>query len=557
MTTTLHTPFEVISETALARLRVATNLPEKHKVLREVFNLDFRYPCSGEDASSNAMRQDILLELYSHLFTFCVGANLDDVKASVLFALVHDTHTWSCRSPAPVPCYEYFEALLLAHSVHRPPASMAVFSAADVQAVSSYFLENYVKFLPMYQYVFAVARDLVLDVRRSLAEPASLDRLVALDCAVAYAPAEACTPESGFSPAPSPLFAAPVGVAPAGAASASPAAAAAAPHPHDFILLLDTQETVARLCAAMPVAPRLAPPLAWSAPPAYPRPDPAPVVPVVTAAAGPFALPAVALPNGGALTGHSPSATAAVSASASASATSGPSGRPGSASAPALSPSTSSASAAAPAAAGVAVAIGATVPPYHPATANGVPVAPSADAAAARAHALLVQAGVAVQPPRAPLRFATGFPAYPARANVAQLLRPAPKPAAAPAVDPEQAAAAARDEARAAGDAAAAAAMVASPLAAALAFPVAVPVAAEVLTAHAELNAQDQALVGAALRRELAVLAGKFDAAARAQEAEYGRRIAALEEAAAQAQAQLAAAGVAAEAGGAAGQRGH
>jgi hypothetical protein len=505
---TLHRPFEVISSSAVGELRNATSLQEKHEILREVFLLDHRYPTSHEAASSNAMRQDVLLELFTHLFTFAVGASLDDAKTSVLFALVQDAHTWACRQTNMVPCYEYFETLLLNHSIHRPPTSMAVFTAADVHAISAYFLENYVKFLPMYQYVFAVARELVLDVRRSLAEPAPLDHLVSLDCAVAYTPAEACAP-----------------------VAAADGVLDAAAHPHAFILMLDTQETVSKLCAEMPVAPRLAPPLPWSAPPAYPRPDPAPVLPqtpsavksrpTTSSSAAPGSawnvLPPVALPSGGALTPTlpEPSVSAAAATRPASAAPSGP----------------------------------ASALPFHPVSVGGVPVAPSAEASALRAHALLAAAGLTVQPPRAPPR-STGFSTYPTRSSVDSLLKPVPEsPRLTPEEEAEAAAGAAKaskDAAAAAYTAAAASSLIASPLAAALNFPVPVPVPTTVLSAHRNLSADDQALVGAALRRELAALATKFDAAARTQEEEYGRRIAALEEAAAQAQAQLAAAGVAA-----------
>ena len=124
------------------------------------------------------------------LFSFCRKSKFSAEKISTLLSLLYITHTHCCETPGALITveegYAFFEKHLLRHSVERPPFSIAVFSFHDIKKVCDYLVNSYFRHLKMYQFVFGITRELVLNPVYSLAAQVDLDSFPLLDDAYDY-----------------------------------------------------------------------------------------------------------------------------------------------------------------------------------------------------------------------------------------------------------------------------------------------------------------------------------------------------------------------------------
>eukprot|EP00667_Euglena_gracilis_P023315 EG_transcript_26276 len=97
----------------------------------------------------------IVLELLYHTLRFCRERRMEAEKTSTLFSIVYWTHHHSMAQCAgDRASFDFFQQLLLQHSVHRPPFSEAIFALEDVQAVTQYMLDTYYRHYKLYLYAF-------------------------------------------------------------------------------------------------------------------------------------------------------------------------------------------------------------------------------------------------------------------------------------------------------------------------------------------------------------------------------------------------------------------
>lgn len=86
---------------------------------------------------------------------FAQCQHLTDDKLSALLGLTRAVHHKAVQeSQALEKSFEQMNTLLLRHSVHRPPWSAAVFSFADMKAISTWFTQTYFTHYKLYQYAF-------------------------------------------------------------------------------------------------------------------------------------------------------------------------------------------------------------------------------------------------------------------------------------------------------------------------------------------------------------------------------------------------------------------
>eukprot|EP00668_Euglena_longa_P004262 GGOE01004997.1.p1 GENE.GGOE01004997.1~~GGOE01004997.1.p1 ORF type:complete len:285 (-),score=76.87 GGOE01004997.1:295-1065(-) len=105
--------------------------------------------------ASPASKAPIVLELLYHTLLFCRARRMDAEKTSTLFSIVHRTHCHSMRERAgDRASFDFFQLLLLQHSVHRPPFSETIFAPEDVQAITKYMLDTYYRQYKLYLYAF-------------------------------------------------------------------------------------------------------------------------------------------------------------------------------------------------------------------------------------------------------------------------------------------------------------------------------------------------------------------------------------------------------------------
>jgi hypothetical protein len=117
--------------------------------------------------SSDSEKNEILLDCYDHLLTFCTKQDFTLEKISCSLGIVHTLIQSSLASNTPVSAAaDQFSALLTKHSIQRPPYSVQVFSQADIAALRSYMAETYFKHYFLYSYGFTPHKDLIITTEK-------------------------------------------------------------------------------------------------------------------------------------------------------------------------------------------------------------------------------------------------------------------------------------------------------------------------------------------------------------------------------------------------------
>lgn len=100
-------------------------------------------------------KDDILLDYFAFLVSFSRKHRLTDEKASALLSIAKRVHE---RSTEEVLTLEKslatLKALLLKHSVHRPPYSVGVFTLQELELIVAYMLDTYYRHYHLYQHVY-------------------------------------------------------------------------------------------------------------------------------------------------------------------------------------------------------------------------------------------------------------------------------------------------------------------------------------------------------------------------------------------------------------------
>ena len=100
-------------------------------------------------------QQDIELDFYVDVLAKCQSIEFSYEKTSTFFSVMKLTHRRAVEERLPVDrCFTAFKDLLLKHSVHRPPYSIAVFTLAELKELSEWGLENYFRYYKLFQYIY-------------------------------------------------------------------------------------------------------------------------------------------------------------------------------------------------------------------------------------------------------------------------------------------------------------------------------------------------------------------------------------------------------------------
>mmetsp|Transcript_24263 Transcript_24263/g.66387 ORF Transcript_24263/g.66387 Transcript_24263/m.66387 type:complete len:277 (+) Transcript_24263:121-951(+) len=97
----------------------------------------------------------ILLDFYVHTLQFGQELEMNDEKLSGLFSLMKEVHRRSTEDRMALePSFIMFKELLLAHSVHRPPYSIGLFTHSEFRHILAWALDSYYRHYKLYQYVY-------------------------------------------------------------------------------------------------------------------------------------------------------------------------------------------------------------------------------------------------------------------------------------------------------------------------------------------------------------------------------------------------------------------
>ncbi|OQS07604.1 hypothetical protein THRCLA_20107 [Thraustotheca clavata] len=133
------------------------------ELIREYLEQIFSFPPSPLFTRSTPMPKNLLLDMYMHLYAFIKQNEFPSEKASTLLGLLHSLVLRDMlllgekdlrSTPTISSSFNRFQALILQHSVERPPMSMGIFTASDVNLIVEYITNSYYRHFHLYQSIF-------------------------------------------------------------------------------------------------------------------------------------------------------------------------------------------------------------------------------------------------------------------------------------------------------------------------------------------------------------------------------------------------------------------
>ena len=103
-----------------------------------------------------AQRERALEDCFFDVVRFCKGASFSVEEMCVAVGILWQVHGEAMEGRWPwQKAFQAVSDLVVAHSVQRPPYSVAIFSARNAKAFVSYAADTYFKHYKLYTYVFA------------------------------------------------------------------------------------------------------------------------------------------------------------------------------------------------------------------------------------------------------------------------------------------------------------------------------------------------------------------------------------------------------------------
>eukprot|EP00731_Ephydatia_muelleri_P031302 Em0022g816a len=128
------------------------------KTLTELLGL------AGSTSSKHVL---IELDMYFYAILFAKKEAFSPAQLSAFFTILKCVHKMCISTPYDnmSETFDYFKALLVRHSVFRPPYSTSLYSMTQVKAITEYVLSTYFKHFKLYKYSFT--KKVVLDLKLS------------------------------------------------------------------------------------------------------------------------------------------------------------------------------------------------------------------------------------------------------------------------------------------------------------------------------------------------------------------------------------------------------
>ncbi|BFZ04481.1 hypothetical protein BsWGS_07519 [Bradybaena similaris] len=146
-----------LSISSMDRLNESASSDHVKQVLADIFMLD-NYRTEPRSA--------IVMDLFFHTLQFAKQEQFSREKTSAFFSIIKHIFEMCIESPFMNNdiTHDYFKDLLVCHSVHRPPYSIALFSASDVMRISQHTMNTFFRHFEMYKCAFTpqVSLDLTL-----------------------------------------------------------------------------------------------------------------------------------------------------------------------------------------------------------------------------------------------------------------------------------------------------------------------------------------------------------------------------------------------------------
>ncbi|XP_039274270.2 cilia- and flagella-associated protein 119-like [Styela clava] len=124
-------------------------------------------------------RSEILLDLFLHTLRFAKTHKYKKDQTSALFSIVKQTHEVCTSTPFGnmQECFQFFREMMLLHSVHRPPWSVELFNAQQLEEITAHVINTFFRHYKLYKYAFTpkVRLDLSINYEGRAPSPEPID----------------------------------------------------------------------------------------------------------------------------------------------------------------------------------------------------------------------------------------------------------------------------------------------------------------------------------------------------------------------------------------------
>ncbi|ETK73460.1 hypothetical protein F441_20031 [Phytophthora nicotianae CJ01A1] len=134
------------SERELAQLATRHSVDDCKSALAEIFELDL----SDE-------KQRFLLDFHLHNYSFCRQRHFELNQTSVFLGICQTLMKRDFASDSTTDLkssFEFFQAMLLTHSVNRSPKSVGIFSREEVATIVDYVANSYYRHFQLYKCIY-------------------------------------------------------------------------------------------------------------------------------------------------------------------------------------------------------------------------------------------------------------------------------------------------------------------------------------------------------------------------------------------------------------------
>jgi len=133
-----------------------TTTSDCRALVREYLNLTGQTRRPGFQPLYQTQREQALEDLFFDVVRFCKGAAFSLEEMSCAVGIMWKVHREAMEAQWPwQKAFQGVSDLVVAHSVQRPPYSVAILSARNAKAFVSYVADTYFKHYKLYVYVFA------------------------------------------------------------------------------------------------------------------------------------------------------------------------------------------------------------------------------------------------------------------------------------------------------------------------------------------------------------------------------------------------------------------
>ncbi|CAF1396404.1 unnamed protein product [Rotaria magnacalcarata] len=139
-----------LSQDHVAKLEELNDPETINNFFIKVFNLE-----------PNTKRTTILCDLYYYALNFARTNKFNHEQISTFISILKRVHEMCIQTPFTnmEETYKSFKALILKHSLSRPPYSLRIFTADTTKKVIDYIVDTYFRHYKMYKYIFTATID--------------------------------------------------------------------------------------------------------------------------------------------------------------------------------------------------------------------------------------------------------------------------------------------------------------------------------------------------------------------------------------------------------------